>query len=196
MYMKAVRALLGVRATTPTNVCLVEGGFKPLESLVKTRQQKFFKKMITAREEMSDDPLMHAISIVKEHNRPVWSYMETILNGDKFVEEELHNIKQAIHYAPPSATKSRTYINLNPTLEVHPLYTDCTTTIPDYLRISFTRFRTSSHIPGLNVCANVVWVCRMKIMFLYVPWCRTLLVPSLDIVLPLKISLRTYLLRT
>ena len=146
MYMKAVRALLGVRATTPTNVCLVEGGFKPLESLVKTRQQKFFKKMITAREEMSDDPLMHAISIVKEHNRPVWSYMETILNGEKFVEEELHNIKQAIHDAPPSATKSRTYINLNPTLEVHPLYTDCTTTIPDYLRISFTRFRTSSHM--------------------------------------------------
>ena len=96
--------------------------------------------------QMSDDPLMHAISIVKEHNRPVWSYMETILNGDKFVEEELHNIKQAIHDAPPSATKSRTYINLNPTLEVHPLYTDCTTTIPDYLRISFTRFRTSSHM--------------------------------------------------
>ena len=146
MYMKAVRALLGVRATTPTNLCLVEGGLKPLESLVKTRQKKFMQKMMTSRAELSEDPLMHAIGIVREHNKPVWSYMESVLSGDKFVEVELNNIKEAIQNAPLSATRSHTYISLNPTLEVHPFYTDCDRTVPDYLRISFTRFRISSHM--------------------------------------------------
>ena len=45
MYMKAIRALLGVRATVPADLCLVEGGLKPLESLVKTRQKKFLEKI-------------------------------------------------------------------------------------------------------------------------------------------------------
>ena len=146
MYMKAVRALLGVRATTPTNLCLVEGGLKPLESLVKQRQKKFFHKMLTSRAELHEDPLMHTIDIAREHNKPVWSYVESVLNGDKFVEEELSNIREAIRSAPASSTKSHTYLSLNPTLEVHPLYTDCNRTIPDYLRISFTRFRMSSHM--------------------------------------------------
>ena len=56
MYMKAVRALMGVRATIPANLCLVEGGLKPLESLVKTRQKRFFEKMMASRSKMSDDP--------------------------------------------------------------------------------------------------------------------------------------------
>ena len=146
MYMKAVRALLGVRGTIPANLCLIESGLKPVESLVKERQKRFFEKMITARSEMSDDPLMHAINIVKVHNKPVWSYIESVMNGDKFVDTELHIMKEAITNAPPSATRSHTYLSLNPGLEVHPIYTECSTTIPDYLRITFTRFRISSHM--------------------------------------------------
>ena len=88
MYMKAVRAPLGVRATTPTNLCIVEGGLKPLESLVKQRQKKFFQKMMTARAELHEDPLMHAIGNTRERNKPVWSYVESVLSGDNFVEEE------------------------------------------------------------------------------------------------------------
>ena len=146
MYMKAVRALLGVRATIPTNLCLIEGGLKPLESLVKTRQKKFFENMISSRSEMSDDPLMHAINIVKELNKPVWSYIESLLNGDNFLNTELDSMKEAIINAPPSATRMQTYHSLNPGLEVHPIYTDYNVTVPDYLRITFTRFRISSHM--------------------------------------------------
>ena len=148
MYLKAVRSLLGVRATIPTNLCLIEGGLKPLESLVKARQNKFFKKMITSRAEMIDDPLMHAISITREHNKPMWSYIQNVLNGDAdhFVDAETKTMKDDVQNAPPSGTRFRTYFSLNPTLEVHPIYTDCSMTIPDYLRISFTRFRLSSHM--------------------------------------------------
>ena len=135
-----------MRGTIPSNLCLMESGLKPLESLVKKRQKKFFEKMITERSEMSDDPLMHAINIVKEHNKPVKTYIESVLNGENFVDSEINAMKEAITNAPPSATRSQTYLSLNPGLEVHPMYTDCSTTIPDYLRITFTRFRISSHM--------------------------------------------------
>ena len=38
MYMKAVKALLGVRITTPNDLCLIEGGLRPLSAIVKSRQ--------------------------------------------------------------------------------------------------------------------------------------------------------------
>ena len=40
MYMKAVKALLGVRITTPNDLCLIEAGLRPLRAIVKTRQKK------------------------------------------------------------------------------------------------------------------------------------------------------------
>ena len=102
--------------------------------------------MMTSRSDMSNDPLIHAIAIAKEHNKPVWSYIENVMGGDKFAENEIASIKESIQSSSPSATKFQTYISLNPTLEVHPLYTDKLAAIPDYLRISFTRFRLSSHM--------------------------------------------------
>ena len=113
---------------------------------MKKRQEKFFEKMIMERSEMSDDPLMHAINIVKKHNKLLKTYIESVLNGENFVDSEINVMKEAITNAPPSATRSHTYLSLNPRLEVHPIYTDCCTTIPDYLRITFTRFRISSHM--------------------------------------------------
>ena len=37
MYMKAVKALLGVRITTPNELCLIEAGIRPLTTIVKSR---------------------------------------------------------------------------------------------------------------------------------------------------------------
>ena len=76
------------------------------------------------------------------------SYIQNVLNGeaDHFVDAETKTMKDDVQNAPPSGTRFRTYFSLNPTLEVHPIYTDCSMTIPDYLRISFTRFRLSSHM--------------------------------------------------
>ena len=70
---------------------------------------------------MSDDPLMHAIAIVEQHNNP-----------------------ERIRNAPPSATRFHTYTSLNPDFTRHPVQYNYGT-IPDYLRITFTRFRLSSH---------------------------------------------------
>ena len=147
MYMKAVKALLGVRITTPNDLCLVEAGLRPLSGIVKSRQQKFFLKMLETRSDMSDDPFIHAFGITREMNSVMWRYIETITSsGDTdFIADEVSKIKESIMDQPPTASKFRTYQTLNPTLEVHPLYSTKSPTIPDYLRINFTRYRLSSH---------------------------------------------------
>ena len=67
------------------------------------------------------------------------------MNTDDFVTDEIAKIKDSIENQPPTATKFQTYRSMNPTLSTHCLYSKSTTPIPDYLRITFTRFRLSSH---------------------------------------------------
>ena len=102
MYMKAVKALLGVRITTPNNLCLVEAGLKPLHEIVKTRQKKFFTKMALNRSDMQDDPLMHSWNITKELNKPMSKYIDGILDGGEFIADRLDEIREEINNKPPS----------------------------------------------------------------------------------------------
>ena len=101
--------------------------------------------MASTRSDMHDDPFMHSWKITKEMNKPMCKYIDGIMNGGEFVADTLAEIKDGINNKPPTAMKFRTYCSLNPTLEVHPLYTKKAATIPDYLRITFTRYRLSSH---------------------------------------------------
>ena len=101
--------------------------------------------MMEARSDMQDDPLMHVLNITHDLNKPIWNYIEKLMDTDDFVAYELSNIKELIANQPPTATKFHTYITMNPDLITHPLYTTTTPNIPDYLRINFTRFRLSSH---------------------------------------------------
>ena len=103
--------------------------------------------MLETRSEMTDDPFIHAFGITREMNSVMWRYIEAITNsGDTdFIADEVSKIKESIMDQPPTASKFRTYQTLNPTLEVHPLYSTKSPTIPDYLRINFTRYRLSSH---------------------------------------------------
>ena len=145
MYMRAVKALLGVRTTTPNDLCLIEGGLKPLRAIVKERQSKFFKKMLSSRSEMNDDPFMHVYGITRELNKSMWVYIDSVQNKDNFVADEIVKIKDNIANQSNTASKFQTYRALNPTLSIHNLYTKDMPYIPDYLRITFTRFRLSSH---------------------------------------------------
>ena len=145
IYMKAVKALLGVRITTPNALCLIEGGLRPLCAIVKSRQNKFIKKMLASRSDLSDDPFMHVFGITRDMNKPMWRYIESVNNTDDVVADAIENIKNNIENQPPTATKFATYKTLNPDLSTHKLYTKSAPSIPDYLRITFTRFRLSSH---------------------------------------------------
>ena len=58
---------------------------RSLESLVKMRQKK-----LDSRAGMSDDPLMHAIAIVEQHNNPIYSCIQNVLEIDEetFYDDE------------------------------------------------------------------------------------------------------------
>ena len=60
-YMSAVKALLGVRISTPNILCLLEVGLPEVSSIIKKRQSSFMKKfMIKAS---GDEPLAHALQL-------------------------------------------------------------------------------------------------------------------------------------
>ena len=104
--------------------------------------------MFSSRSEMVDDPLMHTIAIVEQHNRPVYSYIQNVMeiNVKSYYDENVQHTIERIRSAPPSATRFHTYTSLNPDFTIHPIYIDDSRAIPDYLRITFTRFRLSSHM--------------------------------------------------
>ena len=144
VYHSAVKALLGVRVTTPNSLCLIEGGFHSISGLVKNRQKKFFEKMVD-RFDMHNDPYAHAMNITKDLNKPMQMYIDSIVNGEDFVSEEMARMKDSVTNAADTATKLRTYLALNPDMVTHNLYSKHAPTIPDYLRITFSRYRLSSH---------------------------------------------------
>lgn len=143
MYMKGIKMLLGVRSTTTSDVCLLESGYPSLDALVKSRQKLFFKNMISERKDMSDDPLMHSINITHSDNPVLSQYINSLLQheGD-FIDIDMKKRKERV--LKSKATKLVTYRSINPTLEIHPIYKG-KSKVDDYLRVAFTRLRTSSH---------------------------------------------------
>ena len=142
VYNSAIKSLLGVRKTSTNQLCLLEGGFKPLAGLVKDRQKKFFDKM-ASRTAHHQDPFSHAMEIVNSFNKPMSKYITSIKDGSNFALTELQGIKELVSSA--SGTKFRTYVQLNPDFAVHALYSPSAPVLPDYLRITFSRYRLSSH---------------------------------------------------
>ena len=141
MYNTAIKALLGVRKTATNQLCIIEGGFKPLTGLVKDRQKKFFQKM-AERPHHHQDPFNHALGMVTELHKPMSKYIQSIKDGSDFAAKEFDLMEEFVVNA--SGTKYRTYVQLNPDLSQHTLYAGATV-IPDYLRITFSRYRLSSH---------------------------------------------------
>ena len=105
IYMTALRALLGVKTTTPSQLCLVEIGMPPLLGIVKSRQKVFLNKMMAHRSELEEDPLMHVLNITKEGNKVMWTYLQSVMNGGDFVKEEIERLKRSVLFAKPEQTK-------------------------------------------------------------------------------------------
>ena len=143
IYIAAVRALLSVRQTIPAPIILAEAGMLPLPVLIRKKQHAFLQKMVSERSQMDDDPLMFAMNLSKA-NRSLHDYMMRV--KDDF-SEELEYGKMCSTMRDSTSTRYTTYITMNPDLTTHPVYRAVPTKdfIPEHLRISFTRVRTSSH---------------------------------------------------
>ena len=143
LYMKGIKSLLGIRSQITADVVLLESGYPSLRALIKSKQKAFFQNMINERKDMMDDPFMHAVRLTQDKNRTMNGYLECLNNCDDFIAKD--RLERIARVRASERSKSVTYRSINPTMDVHPIYKDCAEPVDDYLRMSFTRFRTSSH---------------------------------------------------
>ena len=142
-YIKGLKSLLGIRSQTTTDVVLLESGYPSLRALIKSRQKAFFEKMVKERENMVDDPFMHVLRLTMSKNPRMKSYIKSLYDCPDFIEADRRARIERVRSS--ARTKFATYSTINPTFEVHPIYGNDGVAVDDYLRIAFTRFRTSSH---------------------------------------------------
>ena len=53
----------------------------PLRALVKAKQRKFFKKMWLERNDLDNDPLMHAMRVVLGYNYSISRYLNDMTSN-------------------------------------------------------------------------------------------------------------------
>ena len=145
MYMKSIKCLLGVRPQTASEVVLMESGYPSLKATIRSRQQKFFVSKIRERSDMTDDPLMHAIRTTQAKNPSMKNFIDSLVNGEDFIAADKTNRMNRLRSPPANRSKLITYSTINPSYVVHPIYHAANEQVDEYLRITFTRFRTSSH---------------------------------------------------
>lgn len=143
LYNWAIKQILGVRKSTPNDICYAEIGYPSLLDLVRLRQQRFFKKMRLERDGQVDDPLMHAIHIATQSSTAASTVIRDFIATDA---PSMQDLMRRVHERIAASTGSRcvVYRSINPTLATHSVYRD-RHTVDDRCRISFTRLRVSGH---------------------------------------------------
>ena len=143
LYNWAIKQLLGVRKSTPNDVCYAEAGYPSLPDLVRFRQHKFFNKMSSERTGMVDDPLMFTIDLYIGANTATSATISDFLHTDV---PAMRDLIQNVHTRITASTGSRciTYRSINPDFALHTVYRE-RHVVDDRFRMSFTRFRVSGH---------------------------------------------------
>ena len=92
---------------------------------------------------MVDDPFMHVYRLTMAKNSKMAAYIRSLSTCADFIEADRRERIDRVQSS--TRTKSATYTTINPSFEIHPIYQQGEETVDDYLRIAFTRLRTSSH---------------------------------------------------
>ena len=140
MYAACVRALLGVRKTTATDLCLIEIGIPSLTQYVRTAQKKTIAKLIERRRDLVDDPFIFALGVARESRCPAARYIETLETYNP--DDDATSLRRRVRES--TRTKFTTYVQrTNPSMTVHDMY--ALSDIPEHHRLTTTRVRLSSH---------------------------------------------------
>ena len=140
-YMSAVKALLGVRLSTPNTLCLLEAGLSEVSSIIKQRQTTFMKRFMAKT--TGEEPLSQALQLCTD-TRMAQGLQAALAVEEDLEEASSQRLREECRRKAQSASRFATYLEMNPHLEVHALYTE-DHSVPDSLRISFSRLRLSSH---------------------------------------------------
>ncbi len=149
LYNWALKSLLSVRGTTCNNLCYAEAGYPPVESLVKSRQRNFFKKMWYDRGNMVDDPLKFVMDLATSTRYSTRSYVLGLLQ-ENIDDIQLGMDKVRDDIMVSQSSRKTTYREINPDLSVHNIYVS-KHTISEHERVCFTRFRISAHSLAVEV---------------------------------------------
>ena len=146
LYNTCIKALLRVRNTTSNDACLIELGLPELSALVTQRQKVFFQQMSRAREQMEDDPLSFTIRLCRASRTPTARHINGLLeNMNDEVMESKRRIQARVVNSTDTNTRNAWYLNANPQLAVHRIYTARTHPVNEIQRVSWTRLRLSAH---------------------------------------------------
>ena len=143
VYYFVVNTLLGVRATTANDLCLMELGIPSVVARVRDTQKMFLDKLLNeGTPNLRGWPFYEGFGdYVLPSHTPGVLYLRSVLEGDDQLYMDVNKRKDAIRRC--TWTKYRTYAYLNPNLTVHPMYVSHN--VPDHERRSTTRLRLSSH---------------------------------------------------
>ena len=138
MYVSAVKAVLGVRETTRNDTSLIEAGMPSVQQLIKKRTCDFMGKELNSGR-TRDTPLIKIYKLCESKRTKGFIFLSNCMNpamqrGVSVVEK----------FRNQDTSKARTYKEINPELTVHKVYTS-KEYINERERLSFTRFRLSSH---------------------------------------------------
>ena len=145
VYMKMLRAALGVRHNAPKNTVLIESGCLPLKAVIHARQLKFFrrfKKSIASnsvREKIFNFLLENSTRYLKHYVKLDTKYTSDTQLFSDYVDEVKKNIRDLAsnkekHY------KFWVYTQINPDLVVSPFLSRM-----DVVGKSIIKFRLGSH---------------------------------------------------
>ena len=143
MYMRGIKLLLGVKSSTPNDLCLVELGIPNLEAFVRHKQATFLRNAIRERSDIPDDPLMFALKLTRDSNRRMQNYIDSLLQVDNHLAQDRDSVLQSVRLC--DSTRFTTYKVINPGLEVIDIYSRRKNYVPDHLRKALTQLRLSSH---------------------------------------------------
>ena len=142
MYRTTVKALLGVRVTTCSDICLVELGRPPVAAIIKDKQTRFSQTMLRARSTMTDDPFMYCLNLTLHSRNKTGRYITSVLDyqGDVLtlaLDRVRHNVLTS------TSSKRQAYVLMNQSLSVHNVYTnmDLSVQVPEHQRLAFSRLR-------------------------------------------------------
>ena len=139
LYMTLVKVLLGVRKTTPNNLCLIELGYPTVAGRIRTMQSKLVTKLIEERKNIDSDPLNYVWQLCYREGTRAAKYVREIQATSDHTADDVAMVKRRV--VNSTGTKIFTYrTDINPSLDPHPVYTDIRAKVREHHRIFSTPF--------------------------------------------------------
>jgi hypothetical protein len=140
-FLTTQKLLLGVRPQTCTDLVTLEIGAGTAKSFIQSRQLDFLKKL-KKKPYFLESPVCQAMKMTEEANSDMGRYIKRLqLTHGNPMKIELEVLKEKVMASDSS--RRMTYVEFNPRLEVHPLYS--IGKVPEYTRKAISRVRLGSH---------------------------------------------------